>query len=156
MEKHHKFSIWYLLIGIWVVLLIQEFLGSAFAIQTIPYSQFLKLLKENRITEVAISANTIQGKMKTNEAPGGKEVLFRTVRVDSSTSELLDQYNVTFKGEIESRFFPTLLSWIVPTAIFFGVWFFFIELGENLVLHIINIGSFFSLSVALGPHACCY
>lgn len=60
MEKHHKFSIWYLFIGIWVVLIIQEFLGSAFAIQRIPYSQFLKLLKENKITEVAVSANKIQ------------------------------------------------------------------------------------------------
>ena len=118
MEKHHKFSIWYLFIGIWVVLFIQELLGSAFAIQTIPYSQFLKLLKENKITEVAISANKIQGKMKGDDASGTKEVLFRTVRVDSDTSKLLDQYNVTFKGEIESRFLPTLLSWIVPTAIF--------------------------------------
>jgi hypothetical protein len=44
MEKHYKFSIWYVLLGIWVVLLVQEMIVSAFAIQTIPYSQFLKKL----------------------------------------------------------------------------------------------------------------
>ena len=31
MEKQHKFSIWYVLLGIWVVLLIQNYLGSALA-----------------------------------------------------------------------------------------------------------------------------
>ena len=33
MEKHHRFSIWYVLLGIWVVLLIQNYLHSAFAIK---------------------------------------------------------------------------------------------------------------------------
>ena len=47
MEKQHKFSIWYVLLGIWVVLLIQNYLGSALAIKTIPYSEFLNLVKEN-------------------------------------------------------------------------------------------------------------
>jgi len=127
MEKHHKFSIWYVLLGVWVVLLIQDMILSAFAIQTIPYSQFLKMLKENRIVEVAISADKIQGKMKAENSAEGKETAFRTVRVDPEISDLLDQYNVSFKGEIDSRFLPTLLSWIVPTAIFFGVWFFFFK-----------------------------
>jgi cell division protease FtsH len=112
------------LLGVWVVLLVQDMIFSAFAIHTIPYSQFLKKLKENKIVEVAISSNKIQGKMKTDDAAGDKETAFRTVRVDPEISTLLDQYNVTFKGEIESRFLPTLLSWIVPTAIFFGVWIF--------------------------------
>ena len=33
MEKQHKFSIWYVLLGIWVVLLIQNYLVSALAIK---------------------------------------------------------------------------------------------------------------------------
>jgi len=41
-----------------------QMLISAFAIKTIPYSEFLRLLKENKIAEVAISANKIQGKRK--------------------------------------------------------------------------------------------
>jgi len=127
MEKHQKFSIWYVLLGIWLVLIAQQYLGSFFSIEVIPYSQFLKLLKESKIIEVAISTNQIQGKMKVEGEGVGKEKIFRSIRVDPETSKLLEQYNVNFKGEIESDFLPRLFSWIVPTAIFFGVWFFFMR-----------------------------
>ncbi len=46
MEKHHKFSIWYVLLGAWMVLIIHNLLTNALSIQNIPYSQFLELLKE--------------------------------------------------------------------------------------------------------------
>jgi cell division protease FtsH len=47
-----------------------------FAIKTIPYSEFLKLLKENKVVEVAISANQIVGKIK--DSATGKEEMFLT------------------------------------------------------------------------------
>ena len=53
--------------------------------------------------------------------------MFRTVRVDADTSKLLEQYNVNFKGEIESQFLPTLLSWIVPVFLFVDVWYFLMK-----------------------------
>ena len=123
MEKKQKVSIWYVLLGIWFVLIIQNYLVSAMTIKTIPYSEFLKLLKDDKVAEVAIGANQIQGKLKEGEGKTGKEIMFKTVRVDPETSRLLDQYNVTFKGEIESRFLATLLSWVVPVLLFFGVWY---------------------------------
>ncbi|MDO9558779.1 MAG: hypothetical protein Q7I89_03740 [Syntrophales bacterium] len=49
MEKHHRFSIWYVLLGVWVVLIAQSYLSSLFAHQVISYSQFLSLLKESKI-----------------------------------------------------------------------------------------------------------
>ena len=142
MEKKQKFSIWYVLLGIWFVFIIQNFMVAAFEIKTIPYSQFLQLLKENKISEVAISSNRIQGKYKENGVSPAKETMFKTVRVDPETSKLLEQYNVNFKGEIESQFLPTLLSWIIPVFLFFGVWYFlmkrmagqqpgFMTLGKN-------------------------
>ena len=142
MEKQHKFSVWYVMLAIWGVLLIQNYIASMFAVQVIPYSRFLKLLKENKIAEVAITANQIQGKLTEEGLLGGKGARFRTVRVDSETSKLLDPYNVTFKGEIESDFLKNILSWIVPVFLFFGVWYFmmkrmagqqagFMTLGKN-------------------------
>ena len=142
MEKHHKFSIWYVLLGVWVVLLIQGQLGSMLAIKTIPYSQFLDLVKENRVTEVAISVNQIQGKMKADKSDPNKLEPFRTLRVDPEISELLDKYGVTFKGQMESTFLRDLFSWIFPIALFVGVWYFlmkrmtgqqagFMTLGKN-------------------------
>ena len=45
LKKHHKFSIWYVLIAVWVVILIQNILVAAFKIEHIPYSEFIKALE---------------------------------------------------------------------------------------------------------------
>jgi cell division protease FtsH len=124
MEKHHKFSIWYVVFGIWVVLILQSYLASVFAIKTIPYSEFLKLLKDGRVTEIAISSNQIQGKMKVE---GGKEQLFKSVRVDPEISNMLEQYPVVFKGEVESTLMRELFSWLFPIALLIGIWYLFIK-----------------------------
>ncbi|WP_028324854.1 ATP-dependent zinc metalloprotease FtsH [Desulfatirhabdium butyrativorans] len=120
MEKHHKFSIGYILLAVWGVLILQNMLTSALSIQTIPYSEFIRLLKQNKITEIAISANQIQGKKLMDD---GKTELFRTVRVDPDLSNMLEQYHVTFKGEVESTLLRDLLSWFMPILIFFGIWY---------------------------------
>jgi cell division protease FtsH len=141
MEKHHRFSIWYVLLGFWVVLIVQSYLSAMFAHQVIPYSQFLSLLKEGKISEVAVTANQIQGKMRDGAA-AGETKSFRTIRVDPELSTLLDQYKVTFKGEIESTFLRDLFSWVFPILLFIGIWYFmmkrmgsqqtgFMTLGKN-------------------------
>jgi cell division protease FtsH len=140
MEKHHKFSMWYILLGVWIVLIMQNYLFSAFSIKTIPYSQFLALIEEGKVAEVAISENRIQGKMKPESGQGLET--FRTVRVDPDISELLVKYGVAFKGEMESTFLRDLLSWVVPIFLFVGIWLFmmkrmtgqqagFMTLGKN-------------------------
>ncbi len=120
MEKHHKFSIGYLLLAIWGVLILQNMLVGALSIQTIPYSEFIRLLKQNKVTEIRISANQIQGSKVTDD---GKTELFRTIRVDPELSNMLEQYHVTFKGEVESTLIRDLLSWFMPILIFFGIWY---------------------------------
>ena len=127
MEKQHKFSIWYVLIGIWAVLLIQSYISSMFAVQTIPYSQFLNLLKAGKIVEVAITANQIQGKMKVEGGAPDETKTFKTIRVDPELSTILDQYKVVFKGEIESTFLRDLFSWVFPLILFVGIWFFLMK-----------------------------
>lgn len=141
MQKHYKFSIWYVLLGIWVVLLVQNYIASMFAAQVIPYSQFLNLLKAGKVTEIAVTANQIQGKMKV-DGEAGDFKLFKTIRVDPDLSAMLEQYPVSFKGEIESTFLRDLFSWIFPLLLFVGVWYFlmkrmggqqagFMTLGKN-------------------------
>lgn len=142
MEKQHKFSIWYVLLGVWVVLIVQSYISSMLAVQVIPYSQFLALLKTGKITEVAVTANQIQGKMKVDGAPAGEAKGFRTIRVDPELSTLLDQYKITYKGEIESTFLRDIFSWVFPIILFIGIWYFmmkrmgsqqagFMTLGKN-------------------------
>jgi len=138
MEKHHKFSIWYILLAFWLVLIIQNYIATMMAVQTIPYSQFLKLVKDGKVTEVAITENQIQGTMTTEKG----EQEFRTVRVDPDLSDLLEQYHITFKGQIQSTFLRDILSWVFPILIFVAIWYFmmkrltgqqtgFMTLGKN-------------------------
>jgi len=127
MKKQHKFSVWYVLIGIWAVLLIQSYIASMFAVQTIPYSQFLNLLKAGKIVEVAITANQIQGKMKVEGGAPDEIKTFKTIRVDPELSTILDQYKVVFKGEIESTFLRDIFSWVFPLILFVGIWFFLMK-----------------------------
>ena len=141
MQKHYKFSLWYVVLGIWVVLIVQNYIASMYAAQVIPYSQFLALLKSGKVTEIAVSANQIQGKMKVDGAPEEFKP-FKTIRVDPDLSKVLEQYPVTFKGEIESTFLRDLFSWVFPLLLFVGVWYFlmkkmggqqagFMTLGKN-------------------------
>ncbi len=127
MEKRHKFSVWYVLFGMWVVLLIQSYIASMLATQVIPYSKFLDLLKSGKIVEVAVTADQIEGKMKVEGGAPGETKAFRTVRVDPELSALLDQYKVVFKGQVESTFLRDLFSWVFPILLFVGIWYFFMR-----------------------------
>jgi cell division protease FtsH len=127
MEKHHKFSIWYILMAFWMVLIFQYYISSMFAYQVIPYSQFLSLLKAGKITQVAVTADQIQGQMKTGGGAARETKGFRTVRVDPELSTLLDQYKVEFTGEVKSTFLPNLISWLLPTLILVGFWYFIMK-----------------------------
>ena len=60
--------------------------------------------------------------MKVEGKPGEPQP-FRTIRVDQDLSELLDKYQVTFKGEVESTVLRDLFSWVFPIIIFFGIWY---------------------------------
>jgi cell division protease FtsH len=127
------------LIGIWVVLIVQSYISSMFVVENIPYSSFLDLLKEGKVTEIAISENEIEGKMIAAE---GKEQKFRSTRVDPELSEMLQNYHVTFKGEIGTNYAQSILSWVLPIALLVAVWYFvirrmsgnqpgFMSLGKN-------------------------
>lgn len=126
MKKHHKFSIWYFIVGIWLVLLMQNYLASSMAVKTIPYSEFVLYLEQDKVAEVAISANEIQGRLKP-EKEGDRPQYFKTIRVEPEISELLNTHRVQYSGTIESTLIRDLISWLLPVFLFLGVWFFLMK-----------------------------
>jgi len=124
MEKQHKFSIWYVLIAIWIVLILQHSIAETFRVQQIPYSDLLKALQDGRVTEVSVTQDRIQGKIRTEENGREMEKAFSTIRVDPNLSQMLEKYNVPFKGVAESNFLKNLASWFFPVLLFVGVWYF--------------------------------
>lgn len=137
MQKKHKFSIGYVLVAFLMVLIIQSYIASKFAIETIPYSQFMSLLKKGDILEVAITENQIVGKLRVE----GKDKMFKTVRVNPELSKMLEQYNVTFKGEVESTFFKNLVSWVMPILLFGGIWYFLMKRMGGKQPGFLNLGT---------------
>src|SRR5262249_54500848 len=80
-ERKHQFAIWYIFAAFLGLMLVQ-FLWLRFnQIETIPYSQFEQLLDENKIAEVRVGQETIQGTLKEAFPDGRKE--FYTVRVEA-------------------------------------------------------------------------
>ncbi len=133
--KQRQFSIWYLFIALWVVLLIQIFITPFFNPSEIPYSQFKAAVRSGHVEEVSISTHVIHGKMKTDAAqttepiaPGEATRLFVTVRVeDPDLIRDLEDHGVKITGVIESTFLRDLLSWLIPIALFLGVWLFLLR-----------------------------
>jgi len=128
LEKRTKFSIWYILLAFWAVLIIQNLITTAFAVKRVPYSDFLTALDTGKIKEISVSKDRIQGKMQVMK--DGAETLedFTTVRVeDPELVTKLTKNKVEFKGVIESTLVRDLMSWVVPILLFMGVWYYFIR-----------------------------
>ncbi|HEX3952577.1 MAG TPA: ATP-dependent zinc metalloprotease FtsH [Stellaceae bacterium] len=122
MKKETQYHTWYWIAAIVAVMIIQSVFASYTQVETIPYSQFQDDLKAGKVSEVRVGSNYIQGKYKEADKAGYTD--FITTRVDPGIAGQLDKYNVKFAGAIESTFLRDLLSWIVPTALFLGVWIF--------------------------------
>ncbi|EFL50789.1 ATP-dependent metalloprotease FtsH [Solidesulfovibrio fructosivorans JJ]] len=129
MEKHHRFSLWYVLIAIWGVLLLNNFIVTTYGPKNLPYSEFLKKLQAGDITEVSITGDVIEGTMKVPDAATKepKDEEFVTRRVAQDLSNELAKYNVHFRAQPESTFLRDILSWIIPIMIFFGIWYFLMQ-----------------------------
>lgn len=118
MNKKYQFNFGYFVIALLVIMGIQIWLGYQQIVQ-IPYSEFQHLLAEQQISEVTVTENQIKGKFSSPR--DGKEY-FSTYRVDPNFALDLKKAGVKFSGAIESNFISTLLSWVVPVLLFFGLW----------------------------------
>jgi cell division protease FtsH len=119
-ERKHQFATWYIFAAFLGVMLIQ-FLWLRFTqVETIPYSQFEQLLAANKISEVLVGTEAIQGTLK-EPFPDGRK-LFYTVRVDPELADKLKEHGVTITGVPSSNFLSTILSWVLPIFIFYLIW----------------------------------
>jgi cell division protease FtsH len=135
-QKQQQFSIWYFIITFIIILAIQTFLLRP-PVEMITYSQFKSLIKDRLVTDLVVEQSAIRGKIK---AEGIRQVFseeklkrmgydgksdrpFATVRVeDPGLTADLEETGIPFRGEVASNWLPTILSWVVPVALFFVLW----------------------------------
>jgi len=129
MNKKHQWHIGYFIAAMIGVVLLQQIFTFGQRTAVIPYSEFLDDLKAGKIAQVKVSGEYIQGDWK-QPVKGDKS--FVTTRVPPDLANLLEQNHVRFAGQAQNTFLSSLLSWVVPTLIFFGIWvFWFRRIAQN-------------------------
>ncbi|NMG38335.1 ATP-dependent zinc metalloprotease FtsH [Chelativorans sp. ZYF759] len=122
MNNKTQFNIWYWFAAFAGLMLFQYLFTIASQVAEIPYSEFESHLQAGRIAEVQVSNRYVQGSFR--QALEGGQTRFITTRVEPDFAEQLRRNDVVVTGQIESTFLRDLLSWIVPMALFIGVWVF--------------------------------
>ena len=123
-NKKISFSIGYVFLAIFAVILVHDFIVATQKLEEIPYSEFKTFVAAGKVAEVTVTNQRVTGKLKSEEVSKDQK-LFTTVRVeDPDLVKELNTHNVTFSGVIESTFLRDLLSWVLPALVVVGIWFF--------------------------------
>ena len=140
MEKKQQIHFWYVIAAVLLMLFIQSLYLQSTKLTPIPYSRFETLLDANKVSEVAITQNRIQGTLKEAEPDGLKD--FVTTRVQPpELAESLTKHGVTYSGIVESHWIADVLSWILPAIFFVGIWMFAIRrMGQGGLGGLMTIG----------------
>jgi len=139
--EQRQFSIRYGMAAVILLFLLEAYLFAPRP-ETLAYSDFIKLVKAGKVSDVTLSSQMIGGTLAANglEALLSKDKLdelrragngthrFVTTRVDDpDLVRELQAANVRFTGIGNSGWLGTLASWVVPALVFFGLWSFMIR-----------------------------
>src|SRR5580698_835114 len=140
-KKKLKFSIGYLIIAFWAVLLLQQVFSAYLQPSRTSYSDFKAAVVAGRVADVAIGHTLIRGHMKAeppSPTPDGKAVQpaaqpaqkesprasgFETVRVDDADlTRDLAAHGVKVTGVVETSFLHDAAGWLIPIAVLGFLW----------------------------------
>jgi cell division protease FtsH len=122
-------AMWYVLGFLVLLALGQAFFFSMQSGETISYSDFKTLVRENKVQEVTVGEDRIRGALKSDGRGRGKT--FTAIRIeDPKLIEDLEQHRVKYTGEVASRWIGEVLGWVLPLIFFVALWsFFFRRMG---------------------------
>jgi cell division protease FtsH len=128
-KQKRQFPFWIVILAIWVFFVGHGLWNEVRDVQQVSYSDFLTAVDQGRVNNVTITKNDIIGDIKQTK---GVSKQFVTTRVDDpDLADRLRAKHVTFSGAHDDSFFRDLLSWIVPAAVFFGFWMFFLNRASD-------------------------
>ena len=136
--RQRTFSVGYVLAGALVLLALQSILFTPHS-ENLSYSEFKTLLKKGKVSDLVVDKQTITGalaaeglegllpkaKLEELKRSGAGPHRFVTARLDDpSLVAELEEANVKFTGRVENTWISAVLSWVLPSLIFVGVWVF--------------------------------
>jgi cell division protease FtsH len=134
--KRHTISIGYFVLAFLLLWGLQSMLFGPHT-ANLSYSEFKALAKKGKVTDVVLDRETVTGTLASAGLEGllppeklaelkrdGKGAhRFVAARVeDPGLVPELEAAGVRFTGRVQNTWFSLLLSWILPTLIFVGVW----------------------------------
>ncbi|MBX9690987.1 MAG: ATP-dependent zinc metalloprotease FtsH [Cyanobacteria bacterium] len=126
----------------WSVLIFIVFVVSRIEPNDLPYSKFLQLVSEQKVSDVVVRGRELRGLMLDDSAKPlassrqghgqgtSTKLPFRTTIVDPELVKLLGERNVQFRAEPESNWLSRLASFAVP--ILFFVFFILMMAGRDV------------------------
>jgi cell division protease FtsH len=129
----------YLALATLTLIWLQSVFQGTTTTDLVPYSQFEQALSDGRIQEVTVAENTLTGQLK--EAVNGK-TRWVTVRIEPALAARLDNFKVPYTRVIETTWLRDALNLVLPSLVFFGLWFFLIRrmMGQQGAGSFLNIG----------------
>ena len=139
MDKQQQWNLWYFLLAFSLLLLFQNWWSARSAVEPIPYSEFMRLLKEDQLSELRIDQQQISGRLKE---PINNRHQFSTVRVEPDLAAALAESGTSFSGTREGGPLSTLLSWLLPMLLIFALWSFLFRslLAKQGLGGMVNVG----------------
>lgn len=136
MEKRLRFSIWYFIAALAVVVVVHTYLIQEQAGE-ITYAQFKQLVAAGKVTDVVVGPDYVSGKFTTLDVDGiltdeqikrlkqlpGTTHYFRAVKVDDpKLIETLEAHKIPFSGRVASTWLTNLASWALSLVFFLVLW----------------------------------
>jgi cell division protease FtsH len=146
-----RYAVWYVLALILLLSIFQYYSAMTQSVE-ISYSEFRQLLESKGVNDLAISHDSIKGKL----LPGGiealakerqkpdlpetlkkqfdkKEPTFAAVRMeDPDLVKLLEKQDLKYRAVQENTWLTSLLSWVLPFLVLLAIWgYFFRKIGSG-------------------------
>jgi cell division protease FtsH len=117
-----RWNPWYVMLGVWMLILLVQFWYVSTQVATIPYSRFLEYQQEGRTSDLVIGSDQITGRIVEPEE--GRPERFRTVRVDPELADRLTKDGLEFTGAVENTWLDRVLAWVLPIGFILVIWMF--------------------------------
>jgi cell division protease FtsH len=118
-NKKRSFTFLYFIIAFIAIIVINSYITSG-EVKTIPYSEFKQLVPQDKVSDLVVDQDNIQG---TLTAENGKKTKFLTARVDDpDLVKDLQRANVKFSGQYENKILKAIISWVLPFAVIILIW----------------------------------
>ncbi len=105
-----------------LLMLFQAWWAAQQTVQSVPYSEFLQMLHEHKLTAVQVEGQHVYGAL-AQKLPNGRTTV-EAITVPEYLQKELQAAGVKYTGELPDTFWSTVLSWVIPIGIFLVFWSF--------------------------------